>query len=418
MPELLARPFAAVGEELGNWLTLKRLDPAYRARFADGTSIDVRADVDAMADEIADKCGGTGRRRVPALRRLPAAALRHRAADFIDRNLDSPLQLVSPQLAKLIRLGGFGRLGRKVGAVRRGPAAAPAVLLPGDVRRARPGRRARDLRGDHLHGLRRAACTSPTAACTRCPWRWPPPRRRTASSSATGTTVAQGGRHRRPGLRGDHRRRRAHPGRRRGRERRPADRLRRPAAARLGPAAGASGCATPPRRSCCTPARRPRFPDTAHHTIDFGHGVGRDVRRDHRPRPADERPVVPAHHADAHRPVARAGRPAHPLRAVPDAEPARPGRLGQAAARATATTWSRRWRSAATPASATRSRPSTWSRPADWRAQGLAAGAPFAAAHTFRADRPVPRADARPAHRRTWSSAARTPSPASACRWC
>jgi phytoene desaturase len=114
MPELLARPFAAVGEELSNWLRLKRLDPGYRARFADGTSIDVRAGVDDMADEIAQKCGRKDadgyRRYVGYLKQLYELEL----PTFIDRNLDSPLQLVSPQLAKLIRLGGFGRLGRKV----------------------------------------------------------------------------------------------------------------------------------------------------------------------------------------------------------------------------------------------------------------------------------------------------------------
>src|SRR5256885_4793269 len=35
MPELVAAPLAAVGEEITDWLTLHRLHPAYRARFAD-----------------------------------------------------------------------------------------------------------------------------------------------------------------------------------------------------------------------------------------------------------------------------------------------------------------------------------------------------------------------------------------------
>ena len=114
MPELLARPFAAVGEELSSWLTLRRLDPAYRTRFPDGTSIDVRAGVDEMAEEIAQKCGAKDaagyRRYVAFLRKLYEIELPH----FIDRNLDSPRQLVSPPLAKLVALGGFGRLGRTV----------------------------------------------------------------------------------------------------------------------------------------------------------------------------------------------------------------------------------------------------------------------------------------------------------------
>jgi phytoene desaturase len=114
MPELVARPLNAVGEELGDWLTLHRLDPAYRARFADGSQIDVRADVDAMADEIARTCGARDaagwRRYVAFLRELYRIEMPH----FIERNLDSPRQLAGVPLARLAALGGFRRLGRTV----------------------------------------------------------------------------------------------------------------------------------------------------------------------------------------------------------------------------------------------------------------------------------------------------------------
>jgi phytoene desaturase len=111
MPELVAEPLRAVGEELNDWLTLHRLDPAYRARFADGSTIDVRADVNDMADEIARVCGGADAagwlRYVGFLRRLYEIEMPH----FIGRNLDSPLQLVNAPLARLVALGGFRRLG-------------------------------------------------------------------------------------------------------------------------------------------------------------------------------------------------------------------------------------------------------------------------------------------------------------------
>ena len=116
MPELVAAPLRAVGEDLEDWLTLHRLDPAYRARFADGSSIDVRADVEEMADEIARTCGPRDadgyRRFVGYLRRLYAVEMPH----FIDRNLDSPLQLAGPPLARLLLMGAFRRLGPKVGS--------------------------------------------------------------------------------------------------------------------------------------------------------------------------------------------------------------------------------------------------------------------------------------------------------------
>ena len=115
MPELVARPLRAVGEDLDDWLTLHRLDPAYRANFADGSSIDVRADVEDMCDEIARTCGPADaagyREFVAYLRRLYELQMPH----FIDRNLDSPLQLVGLPLAKLAAMGGFGKLGAKVG---------------------------------------------------------------------------------------------------------------------------------------------------------------------------------------------------------------------------------------------------------------------------------------------------------------
>ncbi len=114
MPELVAAPLAAVGEQVADWLTLHRLDPAYRARFADGSTIDVRADVAAMADEIAATCGPADARGwldyVEFLRRLYATEMPH----FIERNLDSPLQLVGRPLAQLVAMGAFRRLDRTV----------------------------------------------------------------------------------------------------------------------------------------------------------------------------------------------------------------------------------------------------------------------------------------------------------------
>ncbi|SHG60639.1 phytoene desaturase [Jatrophihabitans endophyticus] len=110
MPELLAEAFAAVGESMADRLTLHRLDPAYRARFADGSSIDVRSDTDAMADGIATTFGARDadgyRRFVAFLHELYRIEMPH----FIARNLDSPLQLVGTPLARLAAMGGFGRL--------------------------------------------------------------------------------------------------------------------------------------------------------------------------------------------------------------------------------------------------------------------------------------------------------------------
>ena len=113
-PDMLESTLAAVGEALDGWLRLHRLDPAYRARFADGSLLDVRADPDAMAEEISRVCSlrdAAGYRRlIEYLRELHAVEMPH----FIDRNLDSPLGLVGVPLLRLVRMGAFRRLAPKI----------------------------------------------------------------------------------------------------------------------------------------------------------------------------------------------------------------------------------------------------------------------------------------------------------------
>jgi phytoene desaturase len=113
-PELLSDTLAAVGEKLEERLTLLPLQTTYRARYADGSHLDVHADPDAFADEVAALCGPA---EAGALRRYLAdlAGLYRLQLDtFIDRNLDSPLDLLGPELVTLARRGGFGRLSRHV----------------------------------------------------------------------------------------------------------------------------------------------------------------------------------------------------------------------------------------------------------------------------------------------------------------
>ena len=114
MPDLIADALDCVGESMDDWLTLDPVAPLYRARYADGSSLDVHATVDAMADEIARVCGpaeAAGYRRfVDFVSQLYRLEMR----DFIDRNIDSPLSLMRPTLAKLAALGGFRRLAPKV----------------------------------------------------------------------------------------------------------------------------------------------------------------------------------------------------------------------------------------------------------------------------------------------------------------
>jgi phytoene desaturase len=113
-PELLADTLAAVGEKVEERLTLLPLATTYRAQFGDGSQLDVHADVDAFAAEVAALCGPT---EADALRHYLAhlaELYRLQLTTFIDRNLDSPLDLLGPELLALARRGGFGRLSRHV----------------------------------------------------------------------------------------------------------------------------------------------------------------------------------------------------------------------------------------------------------------------------------------------------------------
>ncbi|WP_055702657.1 phytoene desaturase [Streptomyces silaceus] len=115
MPHLADEAFAAVGDSLARRVELTPLHPAYRARFADGTSLDVHTDAEAMEAEVRRFAGpaeAAGYRRLRDwLTRLYQAQMKR----FIDTNFDSPLQLLHPDLARLAALGGFGRLDGRIG---------------------------------------------------------------------------------------------------------------------------------------------------------------------------------------------------------------------------------------------------------------------------------------------------------------
>ena len=114
MPSLIQDAFNCVGEDLKDWLELTPLTPLYRAFFADGTQLDVHANTEEMESEIAKNISGTEaagyRRYVEFVTQL----YKYEMNDFIDRNIDSPLNLLTPNLARLIALGGFRRLSSKV----------------------------------------------------------------------------------------------------------------------------------------------------------------------------------------------------------------------------------------------------------------------------------------------------------------
>jgi phytoene desaturase len=112
MVDLLEQTFAAAGAGLEDHLTLRPLDPTYRACFPDGSELRVRPNPAAMTDEIRAFAGNDEaaafQRFCSWLGRLYRLELPH----FIDRNYDSPLDLARDPMAlvRLVQLGGLRKL--------------------------------------------------------------------------------------------------------------------------------------------------------------------------------------------------------------------------------------------------------------------------------------------------------------------
>ena len=121
MPSLIQDAFNCVGEDMNDWLELMPVSPLYRAYYDDGSQIDVHANTDEMEAEIAAKVSSAEaagyRKYVDFVTKL----YKYEMNDFIDRNIDSPLNLLTPNLARLIAIGGFRRLSPKVNQFMKDP---------------------------------------------------------------------------------------------------------------------------------------------------------------------------------------------------------------------------------------------------------------------------------------------------------
>ncbi|GGB20722.1 phytoene dehydrogenase [Flexivirga endophytica] len=106
----LATVFAAVGESMDDHLTLRALDPAYVAHFADGSTLPMHSDSRVMHDVVAGFAGQEDAagydRFVRHVQRLYDVEFPH----FIDRNLDGVHSLIGPALLRLAALRGLGRM--------------------------------------------------------------------------------------------------------------------------------------------------------------------------------------------------------------------------------------------------------------------------------------------------------------------
>jgi phytoene desaturase len=121
MPDLIADALDCVGERLEDWLELEPVTPLYRAFYPDGSTLDVLADRDEMAEEVRRVCGPTEAQGYLRYVEFVSRLYRYEMKDFIDRNVDSPAGLLTPNLARLAAVGAFRRLAPKVNSFLKDP---------------------------------------------------------------------------------------------------------------------------------------------------------------------------------------------------------------------------------------------------------------------------------------------------------
>jgi phytoene desaturase len=112
MPQLLYDPIRALGADPADHVRMTRLDPAYRAVYADGSEILVRATHEAMREEVAATCGRHDAAGFDRFTEWLARLYDVEMTPFIEANYTSALDLVASPVAaaRLLRLGGLRRL--------------------------------------------------------------------------------------------------------------------------------------------------------------------------------------------------------------------------------------------------------------------------------------------------------------------
>ena len=155
MPDLIDDAFAALGEDYGTGWTSSP-GSGLSCVLPDGSTGRFRR----------PRAGWRRRSRARSarLRRLDTGGFRRLRGDHVptgdprlhpDRNLDSPLDLMSPNLLRLIAKGGLGRLQPRVNSFLKDPPHTATVLLPGHVRGSVAVQGSGAVLGHLVHGLGR-----------------------------------------------------------------------------------------------------------------------------------------------------------------------------------------------------------------------------------------------------------------------
>lgn len=107
MPEVIHSIFEACGRKTEDYLELERIDPAYRIRFADGSTLSMQSSVEAMQEEVA-RLSPQDATRIPDLFEAMRHQYENARTNFIERPFNGVGSLLRPQtlagLAKALPL--------------------------------------------------------------------------------------------------------------------------------------------------------------------------------------------------------------------------------------------------------------------------------------------------------------------------
>lgn len=109
MPDIIDDAMAAVGEKLTDRLELLPVHPAYNAVFAGGDTLQVHTNPTAMYAEVERFASRKEADAYLQMRQWLTALYETEFDGFIGANFDSPLSLLTPQLGRLLAMGGFRR---------------------------------------------------------------------------------------------------------------------------------------------------------------------------------------------------------------------------------------------------------------------------------------------------------------------
>jgi phytoene desaturase len=118
MKGILRDAFEAAGADMDSHLTLKAVDPMYRACFADGSAIHVRHGREAMVQEIRETAGPVEAAGFVRFCDYLTELYKLELPNFIDKNFDTVLDIAKPPwpLFHLVRMGGLKKLSKVVGS--------------------------------------------------------------------------------------------------------------------------------------------------------------------------------------------------------------------------------------------------------------------------------------------------------------